>query len=124
MKVLLALFAIAISACASTPRNPQAWMEREINACLPTAIAFREGLQTYDVWAEVLVTRWTDLKGQLRGHAYTAYLYPPGSNQLWTYDALGSYRTRAYTNAPASVAWNANHFRNYGTKNLTAEYLQ
>ncbi len=34
----------------------------------------------------------------------TAYLYPPGANRLWTYDAQGSYLTRAYTNDLPAIA--------------------
>lgn len=99
-------------------------MEREINACVPTAIAFREGLRRYNVWSEVVISRWTDSFGKRRGHAYTAYLYPPGANQLWTYDNMGSWRTRAYTNAPFGVAFEANRLRGIGTSNLTGEYLR
>jgi hypothetical protein len=42
---LTLLAALFITACVSLPSNPEAWMEREFNACLPTAIAFREGLR-------------------------------------------------------------------------------
>jgi hypothetical protein len=115
--------AMFVAACASTPRNPEAWMEREINACLPTAIAFREGLRRYNVWSEVLVARWWDGSSP-RGHAYAVYLYPPGKNQLWTYDQWGSYRSHAYTNSPVMVAHAANLQRNLSTERLTAEYLQ
>lgn len=92
-----------LAACVSTPSNPEAWMEREINACLPTAIAFRQGLQRQNIWSEVLLVTWHDGK-KPRGHAFTAYLYPPGKNQLWTYDSWGSYRIRAYTNDPVGIA--------------------
>jgi hypothetical protein len=120
---LAAIVCLAFVACASTPKNPEAWMEREINACLPTAIAFREGLRKYNVWAEVLVARWWD-GTQPRGHAYTAYLYPPGRNQLWTYDSWGSIRSRAFKNDPLAVARTANVQRNQSTQQLTAEYLR
>jgi hypothetical protein len=123
MKNLAAVAVLFLAACASTPKNPEAWMEREINACLPTAIAFREGLRKYNVWSEVLVARWMD-GDRPRGHAYTAYLYPPGQNQLWTYDSWGSYPSRAYTNNPWQVAMTANLQRNQSIKALTAQYLK
>ena len=123
MKKFCIISLVCLAGCTSTPRNPEAWMEREINACLPTAIAFREGLRKYNVWSEVLVARWWDGK-RSRGHAYTVYLYPPGKNQLWTYDSWGSYRSRAYTNNPLMVAQTANLQRNLSIDRLTAEYLK
>lgn len=123
MKVFVLIACMLVGGCVATPKNPEAWMEREINACLPTAIAFREGLRKYNVWSEVLVVSWWDGKRQ-RGHAYTAYLYPPGKNQLWTYDNWGSYRSRAYTNDPLMVGRTANLQRNIPITQLTAEYLK
>lgn len=124
MKPALIAAALALLGCVAHPSNPEAWMAREINSCLPTAIAFREGLRKYNVWSEVVITRWIDPFGKPRGHAYTAYLYPPGRNQLWTYDALGSWRTRAFTNSATTVGYRANAIRGYGTRNLSAEYVR
>jgi hypothetical protein len=124
MKPLAALTLLLLVACATTPRNPEAWMERQINACLPTAIAFREGLRKHDVWSEVLMVRWTENDGTPKGHAYAVYLYPKGANKLWTYDSWGSYRARAFTNDPMSIARIANQQRGSGTKGLFAEYLK
>ena len=123
MKTWLMLLALFVCSCVSAPRNPEAWMERQINACLPTAIAFREGLRKYNVWSEVLVARWWEA-GKPRGHAYTAYLYPPGKNQLWIYDMWGSYRSRAFKNDPLAVARAANVQRGLSVNKLTAEYLK
>jgi hypothetical protein len=123
MKTLLAIIALALVACETTPKNPEAWMESEIMACLPTAIAFREGLRKYDVWSEVVVAKWTE-NGKYVGHAYTAYLYPKGQNQLWTYDMWGSYRTRAYTNDPTGVAREGTYARGINASGVTAEYLK
>lgn len=123
MKKVLFLFALFLSSCL-TPQNPEAWMESKVNACVPTAIAFREGLKKYGVWSEVLIARWITEQGKPNGHAYVAYLYPSGENKLWTYDALGSWRTRAYTNSPVSVALAANKLRGYATTKITAEYLK
>jgi hypothetical protein len=114
------LLTLLISACA--PVNEQAWMEREVNACVPTAIAFREGLRKYNVWSEVLLAYWND--GKPRGHALVAYLYPPGKNKLWTYDAWGSCRTYAYTNNPVQVAQNALKSRGNSSPIMAAYYLQ
>lgn len=79
-------------------------MEGEDNACLPTAIAFRQSLKRQGVWAEVITYEFTDNNGKPRFHALTAYLYPSGQNQLWTYDKEGSFRTRAFVNDPEMVA--------------------
>ena len=55
-RILISLFLSFLTSCASilNPSNPDAWMEREENACLPTAIAFRESLRKYNVWSEVV----------------------------------------------------------------------
>lgn len=112
-------------ACQTTPKNPEAWMEREINACLPTAIAFRESLRKYNVWADVFAYRYySKVEKRLKGHAMVAYLYPPGKNQLWTYDAWGSWRTRAYTNNVLGIAQYA-HVKRGGTEQvLSAEWIK
>ena len=110
---LLAIIALALTACTSTPRNPQAAVERELNACLPAAITMREGLVKSGVWAEVLVVHWRDAKDKPRGHAYAIYLYPPSQNQLWAYDRdWGSTRVRAYKDDARAVATAANMSRN------------
>jgi lysozyme family protein len=117
-RIALALLAaaLALAACSTTPKNPEAWMEQEINACLPTAIAFRQALNRADVWSEVFRYEYYDRFGKRRGHAMTAYLYPPGQNKLWTYDQLGSWRTRSWTNDVDSIAANAHAIRgNFGT---------
>ncbi len=124
MKTLLAIAALAIVACTSTPLNPQAAVEREINACLPAAITMREGLVKSGVWADVLVVHWKDGQKQ-RGHAYAVYLYPPAKNQLWAYDRdWGSIRVRAYKNDARAVAVAANNSRALFGPITSAEYLQ
>lgn len=117
----IVLFILLLTSCVSTPKNPEAWMEREINACLPTAIAFREGLRKYNVWSEVLICTWND--GRPRGHAFCVYLYPPGQNQLWTYDNWGSYRTTAYKANSVQVAAQALKSRNIHHPPTSAYYL-
>jgi len=105
---ILALIGTCLISCTSTPKNTEAWMANQKNACLPTAIAFREGLQKYDVWSEVLIYNWYDLKtGTTKGHAIVAYMYPKGQNQLWTYDFWGSYRVRAFKDNPLQIAQQA-----------------
>jgi len=106
-RIILSL--LLLTGCQSTPKNPNAWMESEVNACLPTAISFREGLRKSGVWSEVVTIFYIDYnnKQKLCGHAIVAYLYPPSKNQMWTYDYRGSYRTRAYTNDPVGIAQQA-----------------
>jgi hypothetical protein len=112
MKFLsLIIICLVLVGCA-TPSNPESWMEAQQNACLPTAIAFREGLKKYQVWSEVVTYYYWDARKQKRsGHAIVAYLYPPGKNQLWTYDYFGSYRTHAYVNDPKTIAQIAENLR-------------
>lgn len=124
MKIILILTTVLLMACSSTPKNPEAWMEREINACLPTAITFRESLRKYNVWAEVFRYSFYDERGKLRGHAMVAYLYPSGQNRLWTYDKVGSYRTKAFTNDVASIAQLAHSQRGSTSKTFWAEYIK
>lgn len=110
-KLLLLLTCVLLIGC-ETPQNPESWMEMQKNACLPTAIAFREGLKKYQVQSEVVVYSYLDSsKNKLGGHALVAYMYPKGQNQLWTYDYLGSYRTRAYLDDPFQIAQTAENLR-------------
>lgn len=123
MTHLLPILALALTACTSLPRNPQAAVEREINACLPAAITMREGLVESGVWSEVLLVEWRDSKP--RGHAYAVYLYPPGRNQLWAYDRdWGSTRVRALKFDALAVAKAANYSRAIYGPITRAEYLQ
>jgi hypothetical protein len=124
MRVLLILLLLFLACCHNTPTNPEYWMEKEINACLPTAIIFKQSLRKYDVWAEVFKYTWRDETGKLRGHAMTAYLYPTGQNQLWTYDNMGSYRTYAFTNNVMQIASSAARARGMTNTLLTAEYIK
>ena len=110
VKIIFALsFVISCSHIPSpfAPTNPEVWMEKERNACLPTAIAFRESLKKYSVWTEVVGYQfdYTNTKNKKSsGHAIVAYMYPPGHNKLWTYDYWGSYRVRAYKDDPLDIA--------------------
>jgi hypothetical protein len=123
-KDLVPFLALALSACTSTPRNPQAAVEREVNACLPAAITMREGLVESGVWSEVLLVHWLEGK-KARGHAYAVYLYPPAKNQLWAYDRdWGSIRVRALKNDARAVALAANNSRALWGPITSAEYLQ
>jgi hypothetical protein len=107
--IFIPIVCFLLSSCASifTPSNPESWMESEKNACLPTAIAFREGLRKYNVWAEVVGYHFyytNTKKKKPSGHAIVAYMYPTGQNKLWTYDHWGSYRVRAYKDDPLDIA--------------------
>jgi len=122
--ILLVLISCFLVSCA-TPSNPESWMETKRNACLPTAIAFREGLQKYDVWSEVVVYHWIDAKTKkTNGHAIVAYMYPKGKNQLWTYDFWGSYRGRAFKDNPLQIAQQAVKARSEDRDVIFAEFLK
>lgn len=54
----------------------------------------------------------------------TAYLYPAGKNQLWTYDWMGSYKTIAYKDNPLQVATYAHRVRGNTSPVIFAEYLK
>ena len=124
MKYILIFLCLFLIACETTPTNPEWWMEREINACLPTAITFRESLNKYNIWAEVFRYSWRDEKRKLRGHAMVAYMYPKGKNQLWTYDSQGSFRIRAYTNNVTDIAQKSHYARGWTNKIFSAEYIK
>jgi hypothetical protein len=124
-KLFLILTVAFLTACETLPTNPEFWMEREVNACLPTAITFKESLKKYGVWAEVFRYSWTDKQNnKMRGHAMVAYLYPKGKNQLWTYDAMGSYRIRAYTNNLINIAQTSHNVRGNTEKIFGAEWVK
>jgi hypothetical protein len=125
MKIIILLFCLIAIGC-QTPTNPEAWMEQQKNACLPTAIAFKKGLDRQGVWSEVLRYEYTNLDNNKKsGHAMVAYMYPSGKNQLWTYDYLGSYRIRAYKDNPLQIARESVFVRgNWNHKVYFAEYLK
>ena len=125
MKYLLITFTCLFLASCVTPSNPEYWMETKRNACLPTAIAFREGLRKYDVWSEVVIYYWVDNRDKkMKGHAIVAYMYPSGKNQLWTYDFWGSYRVRAFKDDPVDIAQKATNTRQEGRYVISAEFLK
>ena len=125
MRLVLVLLLVLLTACQTTPTNPEFWMEKEINACLPTAIIFKQSLRKYDIWSEVFRYSWKDSQtGKIRGHAMVVYLYPPGKNQLWTYDSEGSWRTYAYTNNVKGIAQYAHMIRGSTETVFGAEYIR
>jgi hypothetical protein len=125
MKYLLLILTLFLVACETTPTNPEFWMESQVNACLPTAIVFKQSLHKYGVWSEVFRYSWKDFKtGKLRGHAMVAYLYPAGKNQLWTYDSEGSWRTYAYTNSVRGIAQYAHNVRGAADIIFGAEWVK
>jgi hypothetical protein len=123
MRALLLLLAILVSVgCAVTPQNPEAWMEMERNACLPTAIAFQAGLARQGITARVV--RYAYLRrGKMVGHAVVSYLYPSGSNTLWTYDYEGSYRVRAFADNPLQIASQSELARGRSPEITSAQFL-
>jgi hypothetical protein len=125
VKYILILFSIFLISCA-TPNNPESWMESQKNACLPTAIAFKRGLDRQGIWSEVVRYEYTNLDNNIKsGHAIVAYMYPIGKNQLWSYDFLGSYRIRAYKDNPLQIAKESVNARgNYNHNVYFAEFLK
>lgn len=124
IKNILLIVFIFLTGCVTHPKNPEYWIEKEINACMPTAIIFKQSLRKYDIWSEVFRYSYKDKTGKFRGHAMVAYLYPPGKNQLWTYDSMGSTRIRAYTNNILDIAQKSHYARNWYDKVLYTEYVK
>lgn len=123
MRVFLLLL-IILSGCKETPSNPEAWMEREINACLPTAIVFKKTLNKYGVWSEVFRYSYKDSSNTLRGHAMVIFEYPVGKNILWTYDERGSYKIVALKSDISYIAQYAHNQRGLTNKTFWAEYIK
>lgn len=101
---------LLVVGCQTVPKNPEEWMVRYKNSCVPTAIAFRQSLVRQGIWARVFDYQYSH-NGKEQQHAMTAFLYPPGENKLWAYDALGSSRIRAYLNDVESIAVYAHFVR-------------
>lgn len=98
LQLLPILIGLLLSACSTidgvgTPSNPAKWMEREFNACLPTAILFKESLTQYNVWSEVVTYRsFNPDTGKASNHAIVVFNYPKGTDNYWTYDFEGSFK--------------------------------
>jgi hypothetical protein len=123
MKIATTIVCILLAACVSSePRNAEQWMSRERNACLPTAISMTEGLKRQGIQARVVNYAY-NRNGKNVGHAISAYLYPPGANQLWTYDYEGSWRTRAFWDNPLDIARSAERLRARQYEIIYAEFL-
>lgn len=116
-RLIFPLLAAAALLAACAPRNPESWMAFERNACLPTAIAMQRGLERQGISAKVVTYNYPNPTTQrltghrLTGHAITAYLFPAGQNTLWTYDFMGSYRTRALWGDPHAIAQQSENLR-------------
>ena len=111
LKIISVIILICLTACQTLPTNQEQWMARERNACLPTAIAFKQGLVRQGVTSEVVIYKYKNTKNKVVGHAIVAYMYPPGKNQLWTYDYEGSWRTRAFISNPTQIAQQSERIR-------------
>jgi hypothetical protein len=117
MRPLLAIVALALSGCISA--------EKDVNDCLPAAIAAREIMQRQGVAARVLVVHWKDgdhPSAKIRGHAYTVFRYgkPFAYDKNFGSIALGS--ATDIDNA-AEVAFDANMRRGHFGLVTKAEYL-
>jgi len=115
--------AFLITSCLTLPKNPETLAEQQIKACLPNAIIMSQALNRQDVWAKTLIIKWKE-NNKFRGHAYSIYLYPPGTNKLWAYDRdYGSTRVRAYKTNAKSVGQYANKSRGLYEPLTIANYL-
>lgn len=125
MKILILISLLFLIGCESLPKNPEAWMAREKNACLPTAIAFKQGLDRQNIWSEVVRYSYQKANGKYVGHAIVAYMYPPGHNKLWSYDYEGSWRIRAWKDNPLQIAQMTEDVRGRWENKVTfAEFLK
>ena len=89
MRLLLLIAVLALTSCGPHPVNPDAYLEKVINACVPTAITMRQSLKAAGIWAELYKYNGLTPKDKFVGHAMVAYVY---HGELWTYDHKGSYR--------------------------------
>lgn len=118
------LVLLVLASCTSVPKNPEAKAEKQINACLPNAIIMAQALRRQDVWSKVLVVKWQEKIGNINGHAYTVYLYPPGKNMLYAYDDVwGSTRLRVFKDSPMQVGKAATEARKYDGTVTSALYI-
>lgn len=121
-KIILA--ALLLAACQTTPpKNPEEWMKKYPNSCVPMAISFKKTLEKQGIWSRVLFYQYLRQDGTKFGHAMTVYMYPPGKNQMWTYDFMGSYRTRAWKDEPLMIARTAHGQRMWMENVISAEFL-
>lgn len=101
MRKWIAIFAIALAGCATTPQGPE-WAGRMRNACVPEAAAMVEGLKEKGINARMLIFR---ADGMREGHALAVYLYPVGQNRLWAWDSTwGSLRVRAWAGDAGGIS--------------------
>jgi len=89
--------------CSNLPTNPDSWMEMEQNACLPTAIAFRESLKKYNLRARVLKSVYI-LNDKFIGHSMVVYEYPKDSGRIYVYDRMGSCEVHSSKENPKAIA--------------------
>ena len=134
MKPLLAPLILCALLCIcgflyAVPSNPDWYLEREINGCLPTAITFRESLRKYGVWARVLLTVYVDElheNGKYKhGHAMVVFIYPSGKQRLWSYDSEGSWEI-PYSQFPdpITIAKKAFEVRGQSRRVVSAKFIE
>jgi hypothetical protein len=92
---------VSLAGCATRHADVPEWVGRMPRACLPDAIAMTRALRAEGVRARTVVYACADGGG----HALSSYLYPPGQNRLWAWDAWwGSAGLRAYANDAEGIA--------------------
>lgn len=118
-RYLTLLACLLLAACAHPPAPEPEFAGVYRNACLPEAIAMAQSLKRHGIEARVLgiyTEKW--------GHAVTTYLYPPGANKLWAWDATWkSLRVRAWTSGSDSIARNWLSHTHPGTTLKHAQFL-
>lgn len=108
------LLVLLLVGCANPPfEHPDKRVERQKNACLPSAIIMSESLKKYNIWTQVVTFTWVNKNNKRYGHAYCFYEYPKHSGKIWSYDNdWGTYRVWFSKNQTFENILQANYHRN------------
>jgi hypothetical protein len=104
--------------CSSIPVETQEKVKKHIyNGCMLDAVVFMDALEDSledaleaknkldgsSIWHKTLIVTWQERNGEYGCHAYSVFMWPPGQNKLWAYDARGSQPIRAWKDDPSDV---------------------
>jgi hypothetical protein len=124
-QILILISCLFLASCALPPNNPDYWLESRKNACFPTAVSFKESLEKYNVWSEIVLYRRYNLnEKEFLNHAAVVFEYPSKSNKIWTYDNFGTYQIKANISDPFDVAQKAENARYFNRIVTYAEFLK